>query len=136
MYYLTISRALCHGSKEGSTNMVYRCRLCPYSTSQMDNLRKHVLKTTKHPGGKVICFQFTIIFISIFLCNKQQVYMSFDFTNFFSPSNVESMYQCLWCEYRCNLQLDFRSHILKFHPQEDAENTINEYFSMKPTTSK
>merc|ERR1712150_113191 len=47
---LVHAKALCHGSKEGSMNMVYRCRLCLYSTSQMDNLRKHVLKTTKHPG--------------------------------------------------------------------------------------
>ena len=60
----------------------------------------------------------------------------FDFTKFFFLPNLESMYQCLWCEYQCNLQLDFRSHILKFHPEEDAENTINEYFSMKPTASK
>ena len=60
----------------------------------MDNLRKHILKTTKHPG--------------------------------------QSMYDCLWCQMGFNTKLDFRTHILKSHPQENADNVINEYFTLKP----
>ena len=31
----------------------FQCRLCNYSSSSMDNLRKHILKTAAHPGTKV-----------------------------------------------------------------------------------
>ena len=32
---------------------VFHCRLCSFSCSNLDNLRKHILKTKKHPQAKV-----------------------------------------------------------------------------------
>ena len=31
----------------------FHCRLCSFSSASLDNLRKHILKTQKHPGARV-----------------------------------------------------------------------------------
>ena len=57
--YTTFSRqhldrhlAGAHESGSGKNNQ-YFCRKCSFSCNSMDNLRKHILKTTKHPDSHV-----------------------------------------------------------------------------------
>ena len=57
--YTTFSRqhldrhlAGAHESGGGKNNQ-YFCRKCSFSCNSMDNLRKHILKTTKHPESHV-----------------------------------------------------------------------------------
>ena len=49
--------ASCHSDKRR-----FFCRLCDFASASLDNLRKHILATTKHPGSFVyecqLCFNF------------------------------------------------------------------------------
>ena len=46
-------RARHPASPEDDSKERYHCRLCPFSCASLDNLRKHILKTNKHPGHSI-----------------------------------------------------------------------------------